>query len=165
MKFDPKTNPLLALTLASGDARITREEVIDYLLEQGIPHHLAYRIAGLLHVVIRVGDATIRIGRVILHQMLEFLRKNPGMAIGAALGAVFGMLSFSVPLIGSFIGPLLTAIGAFIGAAIGHATDRDQLKNSFPFVVVDAAAEFFSWLVETVKAITAEFRVTAAQFA
>lgn len=158
MNQDP-SNPYINLTEAEAQAApVSRQEINDALLDRGVPHHLAYRIARLRKLVLRVGHTTYRIGHILLRRLLDFLLQHPGFSIGMALGAALGFLSVTMPLIGPFIAPLLTLIGAIFGAAIGHAIDEDTLRDSLPVLVYDAVKQAFVSIIAAIKEVCATVR-------
>ena len=158
MKPDP-SNPLTHLTEAEAQtSKVTRQEINDALLDRGVPHHLAYRIANLRKLVLGIGRTTYRIGHILIRRLLDFLRDYPGLAIGTALGAALGFLSVTIPLIGHFICPVLTVLGAVFGAAIGHAVDQNTLRGSLPALVYEAVKRAFATVVEAIKEALAAIR-------
>lgn len=151
MKPNP-SNPLNHLTEAEAQAqKVTRQEINDALLDRGVPHHIAYRLAKLRKLILRIGRTTYRIGDILLRRLLEFLRQYPGLAIGTALGAALGFLFVSVPIIGPYIAPILTVLGGIFGAAIGHAVDEGTLRGSLPALVYEAVKQAFATIVEAIK--------------
>lgn len=67
-----------------------------------------------------IAGKVIEVGKIIIMQIIEFIKENPGLAIGAAIGGAIGALSFFIPFIGAFVGPIGTYLGAGIGGMIGN---------------------------------------------
>ncbi|MEA3522262.1 MAG: hypothetical protein U9R50_04755 [Campylobacterota bacterium] len=67
-----------------------------------------------------IAGKTIEIGKIIVMKIIDFIKENPGLAIGAAIGGAIGALSFFIPFIGAFVGPIGTYLGAGIGGLIGN---------------------------------------------
>lgn len=70
----------------------------------------------LYKTTLMIGGKLISFGRILLAKLKEFMTKNPNMAIGTIIGALFGLFLSAVPLIGSILFIISTAAGWSIGA-------------------------------------------------
>ena len=77
----------------------------------------------LAQAALQVGKNVIFVGRKILDFVLHLLKSYPNLAIGLALGAVFGSLIAGIPLIGFAIGGLAKIFLPLIGGFLGFKTD------------------------------------------
>ena len=77
----------------------------------------------LAQAVLQVGDKVIFVGRKILDFILHLLKSYPNLAIGLALGAVFGSLIAGIPVIGFLIGTVAKIFLPLIGGFLGFKED------------------------------------------
>lgn len=94
------------------------------------------KLKDLAQAVLLVGKQVLSVGRKILDFILHLVTKYPNLTIGLAIGAVFGSLIASVPIIGWLIGGLLQVFLPLIGGVIGFREDLAQ--NAFKRRVFDA---------------------------
>jgi hypothetical protein len=116
------------------------------------------RLHDLLTKVQDVAGKVIRIGKVLLMQILDFVEENfflvAGVGIGAILGAaVFGLIT-SIPMVGGFLAPLANILRITItatGAIIGH--EIDQILPSVGKSLREIVEEFFKFLVRVFNTV------------
>ena len=89
-----------------------------------------------------IGNKVIEIGKIIIMKIIDFIKKNPGFAIGMVIGAAIGALAVFIPFIGTFIAPMSITLGFSIGGAIGSQVDS-AMKD-----LIKTAKSFFSLLEE-----------------
>jgi len=147
---------LIELRLLEAEADSKKpSELLEWLRAKGVPGAIVFRLARLMRVSIRLGRRIIRIGRIILAKLCEFIEAHRGLAIGTALGAALGFVAAHVPLIGQLLAPVLVLVAAWIGAACGHNLDR-AASNRLPLPLVMAAIEattlFFTGIVSVLRA-------------
>jgi hypothetical protein len=67
-----------------------------------------------------VSGKIIEIGKIIVMKIIEFIKENPTLSIGMAIGGAIGALAIFIPFIGAFIAPLSITLGVAAGAIIGN---------------------------------------------
>ena len=130
-----------------------RDEMFDSLLGCGIPPEIAARLLKLWGVVKKIGERFIHVGRIVLAELVRFLREHPCLCIGAALGAWAGLMVSCIPVIGVHLAPITALIGAVYGAAVGHGADTGRSAEHFIVLAWDAARIFFDLLLRIFKQI------------
>jgi len=65
-------------------------------------------------------------GKVIMMEILGFLKNNPNLATGVAIGAALGALVGFIPFLGPMLAPLLAAAGSLLGGLAGARLDRSE---------------------------------------
>lgn len=81
------------------------------------------KLKTLAQAMLRVGEHVVFIGRKILDFVLQLVKSYPNLAIGLALGAVFGSLIATIPFIGWIIGGLAKVFLPLIGGYLGFKED------------------------------------------
>jgi len=107
-----------------------------------------------------IAGKTIEIGKIIILKIFDFIKENPGIAIGAAIGGAIGALSLFIPFIGSIIAPFGTTLGVAVGIFIGNQIQNTKegklsskgltgdIENAY-----DIAKKFFNLIKEIIIAI------------
>ena len=115
---------LIELTRAdAAAARASFEQVLKDGLRAGIAPEILTRMEDLWNATRKVGGHLVRIGRIVVLRIMEFIKANTHLAVGAALAAILALLVTSaIPLIGSMLAPFATAVAALYGA--GAAASR-----------------------------------------
>jgi hypothetical protein len=94
-----------------------------------------------------VGGEIINIGKIILMKIIEFIKENPNLSVGIALGAIAGVLASVfiswIPFIGHLLQAVAVGAGMFIGAIAGYRLDliakgEQYIDNSIFGVFGDA---------------------------
>lgn len=92
---------LLELTLLNAEAQ---EESFERFFitgtKMGIPPEVLTRLHTLWEQVRIIGGHAIAIGKIIVERIFAFLRANPRIAVGAAIGLIVAYLLTGVPFIG-----------------------------------------------------------------
>ncbi|MEL6384573.1 MAG: hypothetical protein AAFQ89_19365 [Cyanobacteria bacterium J06626_18] len=149
----------LQLALWNKQAKATSDDLLYIRLQKlGLPEEIVSRLHDLLTKVQNVAGKVIRIGKIVLMKILDFVEENfflvAGVGIGAILSAaIFGLMT-SIPM----IGPLLTPIAKFLGITItvagtvaGHSLD--QVLPEVGQSLRQIAEKFFQLLVNVLNAI------------
>lgn len=107
-----------------------------------------------------IAGKTIEIGKIIVMKILDFVKENPGMFIGAAIGGAIGALSLFIPFIGAMIAPYGATLGAAIGVLVGNQMQntKEGKLNSGGLTAdienaIDIAKKFFNLLKDIFMAI------------
>ncbi|WP_156955880.1 hypothetical protein [Solidesulfovibrio alcoholivorans] len=143
--------------LESENTFVTKLEVVTLLEKYGIPLEITTRLLSLWDVSKEIGSKLVNIGKLIIFRIVEFIQRNPNMAIGMALGACLGALVNLVPFIGPLLSPIATAVMAFYGAVIGHSLDLQSNTSNIFAIAIDAAKEFFQLIVDIILTLKISF--------
>lgn len=153
------------LELALLNANSTKMDRIDMFAEltnMGLPAELVFRLEELWQSTKVIGGKVIHIGRIILAEIIRFIKNNPKLSAGVALGAAVGSLVSVVPLIGPLLAPLSIVTGATLGGLAGMKIDRDGLVEDGLLGVAQEyimlADKFFELLNAIFNALTTEFK-------
>lgn len=129
--------------LNSNVADLDRIDVITQFTNMDLPQEVISRIDVLWEIIKVIGDQVIHIGKLILTEIMKFIKQNQHLAIGIAIGAAIGALISIIP----FIGPLLAPIATAIGGIAGYKLDQgENIKGGVIGVTQDVimiAKKFF----------------------
>jgi hypothetical protein len=112
------------LLLQAEASKLDKTETMAFLSNNGIPLEVITRMNFLWEEVLEIGGQVINIGKIIMMKLIQFIKENPNMVIGLAIGVALGMLANAVPFIGQFIAPILSAVLGTIGMLHGHRLDK-----------------------------------------
>ena len=160
-----RSQAALDLALWQADAEsMSSSDLYIWLRESGLPPEVAIRLKELVNFTATVGTKVIRLGKVILIKLIEFIKQHPNLAVGMALGAAVSFIVGSIPFLGPLLTPIVLPLGLIVGAVAGHRLDQAQDQGtgrdsgfiSITQDVLEIAREFFILFVETVQAIADE---------
>ncbi len=138
------------LTLLNAEhAKAQFDDVLVEGLALGIPAEIMTRLELIWGTTKLIAGEVVAIGKIIVTQIVAFLRANPGIAIGVALGAAVGVLTAGIPFVGPLLAPLAASVSMFAGAAIGATFDAGAPSSDPLVAVVHLARKFF----EVIQAI------------
>lgn len=150
----------MAFMQMKGNAgRISMEDRYSDLKKSGLPQEVIGAFTDLsMKTAKTVTGEAIDIGKIIIDEIIKFIKANPNMAVGALIGAAIGSLTSLIPFIGPLIAPIGIAAGAMAGAIVGHRIDKknkgEELSDGIIGIAEDIftlAKEFFNMLVSIVK--------------
>jgi len=110
-----------------------------------------------------VAGKALEIGKIIIDQVIEFIKRNPNMAIGVLVGAAVGSLTTFIPFIGPFIAPLTMFVGATLGGVSGHRVDKKRRGENLHEGLLGIADDVFTVAKEFFKLICDIFRLILDQ--
>ena len=138
---------LFDLTLLNAEsASANFDDIFIEGVQRGMPVELLTRLRGLWETTKAIAVEVIAIGKIIVQKIFEFLKQNPKLTLGIALGAAVGVLIAGIPLIGSLLAPIATLITTLYGAAVGTTMDAGQASASFTDAAFALADKFFELL-------------------
>ncbi len=149
-------NPEIELFLLDAEAGCFRHEsFLRWLRRQGVPDEIVLRLARLWRATKRVGRRVVRIGRIVLKKICEFLAAHPMLALGAAIGAAISLLIWKLPIVGKVLGPIATLVGVWSGGTLGHSLDRTSRgRPADPFTcALETAGIFFRFFLDLCGAV------------
>jgi hypothetical protein len=145
---------LLQLSIINAESRDeTFTDASVYLLSRSAPAELVTRLDDLWYKTQDIGGELVNIGRIIVCKIVDFVRANPNMVIGIAIGAAAGFLVNVIPFIGPLLAPLAMTAGAVIGAFTGVQMDSNNPNASMFENAITVAKAFFCLLAEVFQSI------------
>lgn len=149
---------MFELTLLNAEISTTSfdDTVVD-ALDRGIPPELVTRLKELWEQTKLIAGEIVAIGKIIVRQIIDFLKANPKLTIGLALGAAVGALVGGVPLIGPLLQPLSTMIATLYGAGVGAALQNGDSSGSPFTAAIELAKKFFELLMNILNAVAGYF--------
>jgi hypothetical protein len=151
------------------DAKAVNVDKIDLtvqLTNAGIAQEVITRIDELWEKTLKIGDEVVRIGQIIIVEIVKFVKENPHLSTGIALGAAVGALVSMIPFLGPLLAPLSTVIGMFIGAYAGAKLDRgDKVSKGtsrIPQEMILIAKKFFELFAQIFNSLKNEYKAVNA---
>lgn len=156
----------LALWQADAEAMSSGDLYI-WLRESGLSPEVAIRLKELISFTAKVGAKTVKLGKIVLIKIIEFIEKHKNLAIGIALGAAMSSLVASIPFLGHFLLPISLPLGIVIGAIAGHRIDKatdngiayDGSLVALTQDVIEIARAFFESFVSIIRALSDEIAI------
>lgn len=158
----------LKLALLNAEAgAVNSSDIYLELQTFDLPPEVTSRLHDLLQVTKQVGNKVMPIGKVVLLQILEFIKQHPflvtSLGIGAVIGTAVAGLITSIPLLGALLAPLATALG--IGVTVMAGVVGYELDKNFQGVgqdIVEMAELFFRLLANILNTVFREVKDTLA---
>ncbi|MDH4562309.1 hypothetical protein [Pseudomonas sp. BN411] len=144
-----KERGMFELTLLN--AAVSREQLDDVLvmgLNRGIPPEIMTRLESVWGMTRTIAGEVVAIGKIVVMKIFEFLKANPNLTIGIALGAAVGTLIAGIPFLGAMLAPLVTALSILYGAAVGATKDAGGDPSDAYAAVGHLAKKFFELIQE-----------------
>ncbi|HBO7163476.1 TPA: hypothetical protein L4967_004945 [Pseudomonas aeruginosa] len=154
MQVMTKEQGAFELTLLN--AECSRDRFDDLLIEGlnlGIPTELMTRLEPIWSTTKQVAGEVVTIGRIVVRQILAFIKAHPGIAIGVAVGAAIGGLTSAIPFIGPLLAPIATSAAMLMGAAVGATVDVGSPTSDPLVAAIQLARKFFEFLQSVFLAV------------
>jgi hypothetical protein len=149
---------MFELSLMNAEASSAQfDDVVVEALNLGIPTELVTRLKELWEKAKVIAGEIVAIGKIIVRQIIEFLRQNPKLTIGMALGVAVAVLIGGIPFIGPLLQPLATLIAAVYGAGVGAAMENGDNSGSPLSAAIALAEKFFELLKNILNSIAEYF--------
>ena len=153
----------LALWQADADA-MSSSDLYIWLRESGLPSEVAIRMKELVNLTAKIGEKTVKLGKIILAKIIEFIKRHQNLAVGMALGAAISSLVSAIPFFGPFLVPIALPLGIMVGAIAGHRTDQangSRISGDTSLVavaqdIIEIARDFFESFVDIIHAVADE---------
>lgn len=142
---------LTLLNAEHSDGRF--EDVLIDGLELGIPAEIMTRLESLWRVTKTIAGELVAIGKILVTQILAFMKAHPGIGIGVALGAAAGALTAGIPFIGPLLAPITTSATMLAGAAVGSTFDSGTPSSDPLIAAIQLAKKFFEFIQTVFLAI------------
>lgn len=147
--------------LNSNVAKLDRVDTITQFTNFGLPQEIITRMDELWEKTKIIGNQVIYVGKLILAEILKFIRENPHLAFGVAIGAAVGALISMIPFFGPFLAPLATTISILIGGIAGYRLDQGEKQKdgviSITQELILMAKKFFELFGNIFNALWSEF--------
>jgi len=115
----------LKMTILNSNAmEINRLDAITQLTNTGLPQEIITRIDELWEKTKIIGGQVIHVGKIILVEIMNFMKENPHLSVGVAIGAAVGALISMIPFVGPILAPLATATSILVGGIAGYRIDQ-----------------------------------------
>ncbi|WP_138411991.1 hypothetical protein [Stutzerimonas nosocomialis] len=137
------------------------DDILVVGLNRGIPPEIMTRLKALWTTTKMVAGEIVSIGKIVVVKIFEFLKANPNLTIGIALGAAVGALVAGIPFLGAMLAPLSTAVSMLYGAAVGATIDAGGTPSD-PYVAVANLARKFFDLIQQIFLAVKEYIVVSA---
>ena len=147
-------------------------EVYSEFLDIGLPPVVMEILDKISKVTWKIAQETFAVGKIILVELLKFVKKHPfvvaGLTVGCLIGAAIGgLLTVSpmianMPLLGSLLVKLLSVLST-LGKTVfiaGGLILGIKLDNKFPDVgqeLHEIAKDFFKMLAEILESLQARY--------
>jgi len=142
----------LSLRNAEASAKTFDDLVVD-AIDRGIPAELMTRLKEIWDAVQVIAGEVVAVGRIIVGQIIAFVKQNPKLTLGLALGAAVAALVGGIPLIGPLLQPLSTWVATLYGGGVGAAMQQGDFSAS-PFVAAtELASKFFELLMAIFRSV------------
>lgn len=114
------------------------ESVSTELLNRGVPVEIVARMEQLWERTENLAAKVVRVGRIIILKIIDFLRNNPKVAGSLAVSAAVFVLANAVPIIGQWLAPIL-ALATFPVVLLAGSSVAELQQ---------AALDFFRLVIE-----------------
>lgn len=144
------------LELSMMNADVTNQNFDDVIIEalnRGVPPEVVTRLQGIWTTTKKIGNEVIAIGKIIIKEIIRFLKENTKMTVGIAIGAAVTFLVASVPFVGPILAPYIAILAPMYGAGAGAAMDAGSDPTSPIAVAISLASKFFELLKNIFAAI------------
>jgi len=148
---------LFDLTLLNAENSISDfDDVVVEGIQRGVPPELLTRLRQIWDITKVIAGELISIGKIIVQQIFTFLKENPKLTLGLALGAIVSSLIAGIPFLGPILEPLSTLIATLYGAGVGAAMQKGDYSGS-PFAAAIELAHKFCELVKKIFNAVVEY--------
>ena len=142
----------LALLQADADS-MTSSDLYVWLLNCGLPPEVVAKLHELIGKTRKVGEKVIAVGKIVIMKIIEFVKENPNLAIGLAVGAVIGVLVSAIPFLGSLLAPIAVALGLIAGHRLDRMAAGEDVSSNLNLGtiaedVIQIARKFLTLLIE-----------------
>ena len=139
------------------NAERAQDEFDDVMIEglkRGIPPEILTRLKDIWDATQEIAGEIIAIGKIIVIEIINFLKANLTIAAGIAIGAAVSSLLLMIPFIGPLLHPLVTLLTTLYGAGVGAAMQKGVHSASPLTAAIALADKFFELFVRIMKAVS-----------
>lgn len=145
-------------------ANISNRELAGVIFNlQDIPSEIRMRLINLCQTTRRIGGKTVRVGKIVVINILDAIRKNPNTAIGVVLAACISVLVTQIPWLGLILAPIVAILSGWLFAASGYRLDRQERGENVDgsSILGDAIKlmrAFLAFLIAVFQSVAKEIR-------
>jgi len=135
-------------------------DVFTFFANSSLPLEVTLRLEELWSTTKRIGGEIIHVGKIVIRETIRFIEENPHLSIGLALGAALSALVGLVPFLGQLLSPILMLLGAYIGSRVDRG-EKDDGWIGVSQEVIELAKKFFDFFASVLMALKEEFLVAS----
>ena len=162
------------MELLALESRVSQFNELDFITDltnKGLANEIVTRLQLIGEKVSYIADQSFQIGKIILMKLWDFIKENPnltiGFAIGLGLAILSGMIVNLVPYIGAWLAGIVTPLVALItipiGTLKGHRLDKlikgEIVADSIMEDLITIVKKLWNLLVDIFKTLKDEIRV------
>lgn len=145
---------MFELSLLNAEASEAKfDDVVVDAIDRGIPPELITRLRDLWDKAQVIAGEVVAIGRIIVSHIIDFLKRNPKLSLGLAVGAALAVLIGGIPFIGPLLQPLSTWVATLYGAGVGAAMQQGDYSGSPFTAAIELASKFFDLLTVIFRSV------------
>jgi hypothetical protein len=130
------------------------DDVVVEGLSRGVPPEILTRLKDIWEATQNIGGEIIAIGKIIVIEIINFLKANLTIVAGIAIAAAVSSLVLMIPFIGPLLHPLITLLATLYGAGIGAAMQKGNHSSSPLTAAIALADKFFELFILIMKAVS-----------
>ncbi len=162
------------MELLALESRVSQFNELDFITDltnKGLANEIVTRLQLIGEKVSYIADQSFQIGKIILMKLWDFIKENPNLSIGFAIGLglaiLSGMIASVVPIIGTWLSaivmPLVALITIPVGTLRGHRLDKlakgEVVGDSIIEDLITIVKKFWSLFVDIFKTLKNEIRI------
>ena len=145
---------LFELTLMNGETKdYDFDTMVVDAINRGLPPEVITRLKELWEKTKVVAGEVISVGKIIVQQILEFIKSNPKLSIGMAIGAAVAVLISGIPVLGPLLAPIAAAVSIVYFGSVGALMDKGKNPGSISEGAIELATKFFELLKSIFNAV------------
>ena len=145
---------LFELTLMNSETSdYSFDTMVVEAIHRGLPPEVITRLKELWEKTKVVAGEVIAVGKIIVQQILEFIKSNPKLSIGMAVGAAVAVLISGIPILGPLLAPIAAVVSMVYFAGVGALIDKGDYSGSLSAAVIELATKFFELLKSIFNAV------------
>ena len=146
---------MLELSMLNAErAQYEFDEIVVEGLKRGIPAEILTRLQQIWDATQEIAGEVVAIGKIIVIEIMNFLKANLTIAAGIAIGAAVSSLLLMIPFIGPLLLPLTTLLATLYGAGVGAAMQKGDYSASPLTAAIALADKFFEVFILIMKAVS-----------
>ena len=145
---------LFELTLMNGETKdYDFDSMVVDALHRGLPPEVVTRLKELWEKTKVIAGEVVAVGKIIVQQILEFIKSNPKLSIGMAVGAAVAVLISGIPILGPLLAPVAAVVSIIYFGGVGALMDKGDYSGSLSMAVIELATKFFELLKSIFNAV------------
>ena len=145
---------LFELTLMNGE---TKDYAFDTMVVDAInrrlPPEVITRLKELWEKTKIIAGEVVSVGKIIVQQILDFIKSNPKLSIGMAIGAAVAVLISGIPILGPLLAPIAAVVSIIYFGGVGALMEKGDYSGSLNAAAIELATKFFELLKSIFNAV------------